>query len=166
LINAVLILYDLSMKLNNKGFGFAQILIVLVILGTAGILAFKNYYAAGQKTLKESEKLYEEQQPAQNFIAASGNTVMPSESVHVRKAKELEGKVFLSSIMTAERTYEAVNGSFFYTGWTKSSPELGITSMGNQYFKEFTVEKKSRGGFTVKVRGSGELEGIILTSDD
>ncbi|MCL2144777.1 MAG: hypothetical protein FWH43_04715 [Endomicrobia bacterium] len=146
--------------MDNKGFGLIQMLISLIILGTLGITAYKSYFASGQKNLKEAENVYgnavPEPVPAQ---------ILKTESVHTRKAKELEGRVFINSVVTAEKTYEAVNGKYLYTGWTSSNRELGVSASGNQYFKEFSVEKKAGGGFIVKVRGSGELEGVILTSE-
>lgn len=133
------ILYINSMK-NNKGFGFIEILIVIAVLGIAGIFAFKMYMGNTQ-------------------IAAREGAIQP------QKAKELEGRVFMGSVVNAEKLYNAANGKYFYTGWSSASAELGISASGNQYFKEFAVEKTKTGGFMVKVRGSGELEGIELISD-
>lgn len=149
--------------MKNKGFGLIQLLISIVVLITAGMFAYKRYFSAGEKTLKEVPAVYTENMPQDS----SRQSVTPAktESVHARKAKELEGRTFISSVITAERAYEAVNGRFFYTGWVSESKDLGINTRGNQYFKDFLVEKKDGGGFVVKVRGSGELEGVILTSE-
>ncbi|MDR1194982.1 MAG: hypothetical protein LBL00_00725 [Endomicrobium sp.] len=146
--------------MKNNGFGIVQLLITIVILGMIGMAAYKSYFLSGQKSIEESGKIYDSvEQPA---AQKTGNK---AESVHTRKAKELEGRVFINSVVTAERTYEAVNGHFVYTGWTSESKELGINARGNEYFKEFSIDKKQDGGFLVKVKGSGELEGVILTSE-
>ncbi|MCL1971451.1 MAG: hypothetical protein FWG57_00455 [Endomicrobia bacterium] len=142
--------------MNNKGFGLVQLIITIVILAVVGIAAYKSYFTAGQQNLKEAEKMYDNTGQA----AVGGKP----ESVHTRKAKELEGRVFINSVITALKVYEAVNGRFLYTDWTSESKELGVNTAGNQYFKEFSVEK-SGSGFLVKVRGSGELEGVVLTSE-
>jgi Tfp pilus assembly protein PilE len=148
--------------MKNKGFGLIQLLITVFILGIIGTLAYKSYFGAGQKNLEESAKAYENTVPEQP--AAVNNGAKP-ESVHTRKAKEVEGRVFINTVVTAERAHEAVNGGFLYTGWTSANRGLGVSTAGNQYFKEFCVEKKAGGGFIVKVKGSGELEGVILASE-
>lgn len=142
-------------------------LIGIIVLGTVGIFAYKSYFASGQKALQDTEGVYEEHAAPATAVPleVQNQPAAKTESIHARKAKELEGKTFIGSVITAERTYEAVNGGFLYTGWTSANKELGINTAANQYFKEFSVEKKAGGGFIVKVRGSGELEGIILTSE-
>ncbi len=125
--------------MNNKGFGVIEILIVIVVLGVIGIAAFKNY---------------------------GGNTVQSAKTGErqIQKSKELEGKMFINSLVNAEKTYYALNGRYVYTGWANSNAALGINTSGNSYFKEFAVEKNGD-GFIVKVKGSKELEGVILTSE-
>lgn len=153
--------------MKNKGFGLIQMLITIVILGFVGMAAYKSYFVSGGKNVEEAAKMYDAAAPdgntAQSAVQNAGNS--RPESVHTQKAKELEGKVFINSVVTAERAYEAVNGKFLYTGWTSSNQELGVNTAGNMYFKEFSVEKKPGSGFLVKVRGSGELAGVVLTSE-
>jgi len=130
----------INMK-NNKGFGIIQILITLVVLAFVGAFAFKSYVGNTQTAVKTGVE-------------------------ESRKVKELEGKLFLASVVRAEKTHHALNSSYVYTGWTASNAQLGISTAGNKYFKEFAVEKTPSGGFIVKVKGSGEMEGVELTADN
>jgi Tfp pilus assembly protein PilE len=125
--------------MNDKGFGFIEILLALVILCALGFAAFKNYAGKTGEAAKAA----------------------PAEA---QKAKELEGKIFIASVVNAEKTYYALNGGYVYTGWTKSNAELQINAGENRYFKEFLVEK-SGNFFIVKARGSGDLEGVVLSSE-
>lgn len=153
-------MYYADMK--NQGLGLIEFIIIATFIALAGIFSYKAYFAPGEKAVSETEKIYENTE--QNAALSAAAPSVKAESVHARKAKELEGKIFIDSVISAQRAYEAVNGRFFYTGWTRESRELGINTKGNRYFKEFSVERKA-GGFIVKVKGSGELEGIILSSE-
>ncbi|MDR1941629.1 MAG: prepilin-type N-terminal cleavage/methylation domain-containing protein [Endomicrobium sp.] len=124
---------------NNNGFGIVEILIVIVILSLGGIFAFKSYTG---KTIETAKTGIEQS----------------------KQAKELEGRLFISALVNAEKMYYALNGQYVYTSWTASNAQLGINSFANVYFKEFAVEKSADGEFKVKVRGSGDLEGVELSS--
>lgn len=127
--------------MNNKGFTIAQLLIALLIMGTVLLFAMKSY-------------------------SGKSETAVHTGIEQSQKAKELEGKLFMASIINAEKTHFALNNNYAYTDWTANSPELGLSSSGNTYFKKFAVQKTPSGGFIVKVRGSGELEGVELVSEE
>ena len=151
------------MKTDNRGFGAVQMLLSLVIICVLGIVLFKSYFAVSNKSSAEAEKLYESAAP-QASMQAAGNAPQSADS-NIQRAKELEGKVFMANIINAEKTYQAANGSYSYSGWTQSMGEIGVDSSGNQYFKDFAVEKTADGGFIVKVKGSGALQDVELVSE-
>jgi len=151
------------MKTESRGFGALQILLSLVIVCILGIVLFKGYFAVSSKSVSEAEKLYDDGSP-QTSVQAADNAAQSVDS-SIERAKELEGKVFMAGIINAEKTYRAVNGSYAYSGWTQSLGEIGIDSSGNQYFKDFAVEKTADGGFIVKVKGSGALKDVELVSE-
>jgi len=92
------------------------------------------------------------------IVGILASVAVPIYRANIRKAMASEGAALLGSVLTAEKVYFAEHNTF-----TTTKSELGVDTIGNKYFTDYTVSSADANGFTAETTGTGGAAGVTVT---
>ncbi len=92
------------------------------------------------------------------IVGILATVAVPIYRTNIRKAMASEGAALLGSVLTAQRIYFAEHNAY-----TTTKSELGVDTIGNKYFTDYTVSSADANGFTAETTGTGGAAGVTVT---
>ncbi|MCM8805290.1 MAG: prepilin-type N-terminal cleavage/methylation domain-containing protein [Candidatus Omnitrophica bacterium] len=92
------------------------------------------------------------------IVGILASVAVPIYRANIKKAMASEGAALLGSVLTAQRIYYAENNTY-----TTSKTALGIDTVGNKYFTDYTISTADANGFTASTTGTGAAAGVTVT---
>ena len=83
---------------------------------------------------------------------------VPIYRANIKKAMASEGAALLGAVLTAEKVYYAEHNTY-----TTDKADLGIDTVGNKYFTDYTISTADANGFTASTEGTGAAAGVTVT---
>ncbi|MCM8825077.1 MAG: prepilin-type N-terminal cleavage/methylation domain-containing protein, partial [Candidatus Omnitrophica bacterium] len=92
------------------------------------------------------------------IVGILASVAVPIYRANIKKAMASEGAALLGSVLTAQRIYYAENNTY-----TTTKANLGVDTIGNKYFTDYTVNSADANGFTASTTGTGAADGVTVT---
>ncbi|MCM8821227.1 MAG: prepilin-type N-terminal cleavage/methylation domain-containing protein [Candidatus Omnitrophica bacterium] len=92
------------------------------------------------------------------IVGILASVAVPIYRANIKKAMASEGAALLGSVLTAQRIYYAENNTY-----TTTKTNLGVDTLGNKYFTDYTVSSADANGFTATTSGTGAAAGVTVT---
>ncbi len=92
------------------------------------------------------------------IVGILASVAVPIYRANIKKAMASEGAALLGSVLTAQRIYYAEHNTY-----TTTKSELGVDTIGNKYFTDYTISSADANGFTASTTGTGGAAGVTVT---
>ena len=92
------------------------------------------------------------------IVGILASVAVPIYRANIKKAMASEGAALLGSVLTAQRIYYAENNTY-----TTNKTALGIDTVGNKYFTDYTISTADANGFTASTTGTGAAADVTVT---
>ncbi len=92
------------------------------------------------------------------IVGILASVAVPIYRANIKKAMASEGAALLGSVLTAQRIYYAEHNTY-----TTTKSELGVDTIGNKYFTDYTISSADANGFVASTTGTGGAAGVTVT---
>jgi len=92
------------------------------------------------------------------IVGILASVAVPIYRANIKKAMASEGAALLGSVLTAQRIYFAEHNTY-----TTDGNSLGVDTIGNKYFTNYSISSADANGFIASTTGTGGASGVTVT---